>query len=52
MNWKDKKVIDRERLCSKNQRTIHSIKYNNSGTLLEKCQQRRSLNELERQKGD
>ena len=36
MNWKDKKVIDRERLCSKNQRTIHSIKYNNSGPLLEK----------------
>ena len=48
MNWKDKKVIDRERLCSKNQRTIHSIKYNNSVTLLE----RRPLNELERQKGD
>ena len=48
MNWKDKKVIDRKRLCSKNQRMIHSIKYNNSGTLLE----RRSLNELERQKDD
>ena len=42
MNWKDKKVIDRERLCSKNQRTIHSIKYNNSGTLLK----RMSSNEL------
>ena len=36
MNWKDKKVIDRERLCSKNQKTIHSIKYNNSGQLLER----------------